>query len=316
MIVNRDAVLPDVIFLMGPTSSGKTTLSLDLAKYIPIECVSVDSALIYRGMNIGTAKPLASDLETLPHRLLDIRDPSETYSVARFLQDVVPEIEDIIKKDKIPLLVGGTMLYFKTLVNGLNKLPPASLSIRRKIQETVEREGLSKLYNTLLEVDPISARRIHPNDSQRLSRALEVYLILGRPPSDLEASNQGYSFPYNIYQFAIAPRHRELLHQRIEVRFNHMLASGFEEEVKLLFSRGDLHTAMPSIRCIGYRQMWAYLSGYIDYDSMVSQGVAATRQLAKRQISWLRKWKELHWLDSGNLTLARDTILKIISSSY
>ena len=242
------ASLPKAIFLMGPTASGKTALAIELRKILPVELISVDSALIYKGMDIGTAKPNAEELLAAPHRLLNIRDPSQAYSAADFRRDALAEMADITAAGRIPLLVGGTMLYFKALLEGLSPLP------------------------------------------------------------------SGDALPYQVHQFAIAPASRELLHQRIEQRFHQMLASGFEAEVRALFARGDLHTDLPSIRCVGYRQMWSYLEGEISYDEMVYRGVCATRQLAKRQITWLRGWEGVHWLDSEKPEQARDEVLQVVGA--
>ena len=283
------ASLPKAIFLMGPTASGKTALAIELRKILPVELISVDSALIYKGMDIGTAKPNAEELLAAPHRLLDIRDPSQAYSAADFRRDALAEMADITAAGRIPLLVGGTMLYFKA------------------------EQGWESLHRQLQEVDPVAAARIHPNDPQRLSRALEVFFISGKTLTELTQTS-GDALPYQVHQFAIAPASRELLHQRIEQRFHQMLASGFEAEVRALFARGDLHTDLPSIRCVGYRQMWSYLEGEISYDEMVYRGVCATRQLAKRQITWLRGWEGVHWLDSEKPEQARDEVLQVVGA--
>ncbi len=303
-----------VIFLMGPTASGKTELATQLHKLLPVDIISVDSALIYRGMDIGTAKPSLAEQIITPHRLIDIRDPAESYSAADFRHDALREIEEIISRDRIPLLVGGTMLYFKALLEGLSPLPPADPTIRKQIEQLAITQGWHVIHEKLCKVDPVAAQRIHPNDPQRLSRAYEVYLITGKSMTEL-TREQGDSLPYNVHQFAIAPSDRAILHERIEKRFHIMLNAGFEGEVKQLFARQDLHEALPSIRCVGYRQMWAYISGNIDYDNMVYQGVCATRQLAKRQMTWLRGWSDVTWLDSDNLELSLKSIAQVISVS-
>lgn len=289
---------PLAIFLMGPTASGKTDLAIKLRQTLPVEVISVDSALIYRGMDIGTAKPSKEELALAPHRLIDIIDPAESYSVANFREDALREMADITAQGKIPLLVGGTMLYYKGLLDGLSPLPSADPEVRSKIEMRAEQEGWSTLHQELLRIDPVAGQRINPNDSQRINRALEVFYISGKTMTELTAQ-QGEALPYDILQFAIAPQERAVLHQRIEQRFHKMLEMGFEQEVKRLFSRGDLHINLPSIRCVGYRQMWEYLAGEISFDEAMFKGISATRQLAKRQITWLRGWaSELEWLDS------------------
>lgn len=286
-----------VIFLMGPTASGKTALAFDLVREFNAEIISVDSALIYRGMDIGTAKPTPEELATAPHRLIDILDPAQAYSAADFRTDALAHIAQIQQKGKVPLLVGGTMLYFKALLEGISPLPEADPEIRAKLEQQAAVQGWQALHQQLAEVDPVSAARIHPNDPQRINRALEVYLASGRSLTDW-TTEKGEAFPYPVKQFAIAPTDRAVLHQRIEMRFMQMLAQGFEQEVQLLKQRGDLHADLPSMRCVGYRQMWDYLDGLVSYDEMVYRGVAATRQLAKRQLTWLRSWQELNWLKS------------------
>ncbi|HFG4026923.1 TPA: tRNA (adenosine(37)-N6)-dimethylallyltransferase MiaA [Escherichia coli] len=307
------ASLPKAIFLMGPTASGKTALAIELRKILPVELISVDSALIYKGMDIGTAKPNAEELLAAPHRLLDIRDPSQAYSAADFRRDALAEMADITAAGRIPLLVGGTMLYFKALLEGLSPLPSADPEVRARIEQQAAEQGWESLHRQLQEIDPVAAARIHPNDPQRLSRALEVFFISGKTLTEL-TQTLGDALPYQVHQFAIAPASRELLHQRIEQRFHQMLASGFEAEVRALFARGDLHTDLPSIRCVGYRQMWSYLEGEISYDEMVYRGVCATRQLAKRQITWLRGWEGVHWLDSEKPEQARDEVLQVVGA--
>ena len=309
------ASLPKAIFLMGPTASGKTALAINLRKTLPVELISVDSALIYRGMDVGTAKPTAEELAQAPHRLLDILDPAEAYSAADFRRDALKEMAEITASGRIPLLVGGTMLYFKALLEGLSPLPSANPEIRARIEQQAAEQGWDALHRELQDIDPVAARRIHPNDPQRLSRALEVFFISGKTLTELTQTS-GDALPYQVHQFAIAPASRELLHQRIEQRFHQMLASGFEAEVRALFARGDLHTDMPSIRCVGYRQMWSYLAGEVPYDDMVYRGICATRQLAKRQITWLRGWEGVHWLDSDNPEKARQDVLQVVGANH
>ncbi|NIF21424.1 tRNA (adenosine(37)-N6)-dimethylallyltransferase MiaA [Candidatus Pantoea multigeneris] len=304
---------PKAIFLMGPTASGKTALAISLRKRLPVELISVDSALIYRGMDIGTAKPSEDELAQAPHRLLDIRDPAESYSAAEFRRDALAEMAEITRNGKIPLLVGGTMLYFKALLEGLSPLPAADPAVRQRIEQMAGEQGWEALHRQLCEIDPVAGNRIHPNDPQRLSRALEVFFISGKTLTELTKTS-GEALPYDVYQFAIAPSSRELIHQRIALRFEQMLQSGFEAEARALFARGDLHTDMPSIRCVGYRQMWSYLSGEIDYNEMVYRGICATRQLAKRQITWLRGWPDVHWLDSDRPDSAQETVLQVLGA--
>nr|CEK26172.1 tRNA dimethylallyltransferase [Yersinia ruckeri] len=298
---------------MGPTASGKTALSIALRQRLPVELISVDSALIYRGMDIGTAKPSAEELALAPHRLIDIRDPAESYSAADFRKDALKEMDEITAAGRIPLLVGGTMLYFKALLDGLSPLPSADPAVRQRIEQQAAELGWERLHQQLAEVDPVSAARIHPNDPQRLSRALEVFFISGKTLTELTKIS-GETLAYQVHQFAIAPASRELLHQRIELRFRQMLDAGFETEARALFNRGDLHTDLPAIRCVGYRQMWSYLSGEIDYDEMVFRGICATRQLAKRQITWLRGWDSVHWLDSDKPEQALDSVIQVVSA--
>ncbi|CNI66018.1 MULTISPECIES: tRNA (adenosine(37)-N6)-dimethylallyltransferase MiaA [Yersinia] len=304
---------PPAIFIMGPTASGKTALSIALRQRLPVELISVDSALIYRGMDIGTAKPSAAELALAPHRLIDIRDPAQSYSAADFRKDALKEMADITAAGRIPLLVGGTMLYFKALLDGLSPLPSADPKVRERIEQQAAELGWEALHQQLAEIDPVAAARIHPNDPQRLSRALEVFLISGKTLTELTKIS-GETLPYRVHQFAIAPVSRELLHQRIELRFHQMLDAGFETEARALFDRGDLHTDMPAIRCVGYRQMWSYLSGEIDYDEMVYRGVCATRQLAKRQMTWLRGWGSVQWLDSDKPGEALDSVIQVVSA--
>ncbi|EPL6454132.1 MULTISPECIES: tRNA (adenosine(37)-N6)-dimethylallyltransferase MiaA [Providencia] len=302
---------PDAIFLMGPTASGKTALAIELRKHLPVEIISVDSALIYRGMDIGTAKPTAEELSQAPHRLIDILDPSLPYSAADFRRDALKVMSEITAQGKIPLLVGGTMLYFKALLEGLSPLPSADASVRAQIEQIAQEHGWSEVHRQLAEVDPVAAARIHPNDPQRLSRALEVYLISGQTLTEM-TQTAGEELPYNVFQFAIAPQDRKILHERIEQRFHLMIDAGFEEEVRALYHRGDLHVDLPAIRCVGYRQMWSYLDGEISHDEMVYRGICATRQLAKRQITWLRSWENVCWLDSEQPQQALDTVMQVV----
>lgn len=292
--------LPPAIFLMGPTASGKTDLAIELCQRLPVDIISVDSAMIYKEMDIGTAKPSVEELAAAPHRLIDILDPAQAYSAADFRRDALNEMQAITNKGRIPLLVGGTMLYYKALLEGLSPLPSADPEVRKQIEQEAQSIGWHELHRQLSEIDPVAAERIHPNDPQRLSRALEVYRIAGETLTEL-TKRKSEPLPFAVTQFAISPDDRSVLHQRIERRFHLMLQAGFEQEVRALFQRGDLHPDLPSIRCVGYRQMWSFIAGEDEYQGMVDKGVAATRQLAKRQITWLRSWSDLNWLNSAEL---------------
>ena len=305
---------PLAIFLMGPTASGKTDLALQLRQQLPVEVISVDSALIYRGMDIGTAKPSKAELALAPHRLIDICDPAESYSAANFRTDALREMQEISAQGKIPLLVGGTMLYYKALLEGLSPLPSADEKVRSEIEAKAALIGWGGLHQELCKIDPISAQRINPNDSQRINRALEVFYLTGKTLTELTAQ-KGEALPYDILQFAIAPEQREVLHRRIEQRFHKMIELGFQQEVEKLYRRPDLNENLPSIRCVGYRQMWEYLRGDYDHDEMIFRGICATRQLAKRQITWLRGWTSpIQWLDSLQPAQALEKVLTSVST--
>ena len=300
--------LPPAIFLMGPTAAGKTDLALALARVLPCDLISVDSALVYRGMDIGTAKPDKAVLAEFPHALIDILDPAQSYSAADFRADALAAMAQSTARGRIPLLVGGTMLYYKALLEGLADMPSADPLVRAELESRAAVEGWEALHRELAEVDPDSAARIHPNDPQRLVRALEVYRVsglsmsehrrrqqAGNPDSDTLGSGQ---LPYTVAQLAIAPVERQILHSRIAQRFHAMLEQGFIEEVEALRERSDLHAGLPSIRAVGYRQVWEYLDGGLSRAEMTERGIIATRQLAKRQFTWLRGWGDLQWLDS------------------
>ena len=305
---------PLAIFLMGPTASGKTDLAIQLHQQLPVEVISVDSALIYRGMDIGTAKPSKAELALAPHRLIDICDPAESYSAANFRTDALREMQEISAQGKIPLLVGGTMLYYKALLEGLSPLPSADEKVRSEIEAKAALIGWGGLHQELSKIDPISAQRINPNDSQRINRALEVFYLTGKTLTELTAQ-KGEALPYDILQFAIAPEQREVLHLRIEQRFHKMIELGFQQEVEKLYRRPDLNENLPSIRCVGYRQMWEYLRGDYNHDEMVFRGICATRQLAKRQITWLRGWTSpIQWLDSLQPAQALEKVLTSVST--
>ena len=300
VLESRMATKP-IATLMGPTASGKTGLSLAVAQQLNAEIISVDSALIYTGMDIGTAKPTSEEQGVVKHWLIDIVQPDQSYSVADFCRDARSIIDDIHARNKLPLLVGGTMMYFHGLVNGISNVPETNPDIRASVHDEAERLGWQQMHVQLEKVDPVVAQRVHPNDPQRIGRALEVYRSTGKPLSYWQQQQSPGLSAYDefqLFQFAIAPDDRKVLHQRIHQRFTQMLDEGFVEEVANLRARGDLHLDMPSMRCVGYRQVWQYLDGDYDYQEMVEKGVAATRQLAKRQFTWLRKWQNLHWLET------------------
>ncbi|MBD3670583.1 MAG: tRNA (adenosine(37)-N6)-dimethylallyltransferase MiaA [Gammaproteobacteria bacterium] len=296
---------PHALFLMGPTASGKTDLAIQLVESGGFEIISVDSALVYRGMDIGTAKPDAETLARAPHRLIDICDPVEAYSAARFREDALREMAEIVARGATPLLVGGTMLYFRALTEGLSPLPSADAEVRRELAEEERREGLEAMHRRLASIDPAAAERIHPNDPQRIHRALEVYAISGQSMSELIRAQSGQGLPYRVHRLVVSPPERNVLHERIARRFESMLDQGFVAEVEHLYRRGDLSPEMPSMRAVGYRQMWQYLAGELDWETMVHKAIVATRQLAKRQYTWLRAETEALWLDSMDPELYR-----------
>ena len=285
---------------MGPTASGKTDLAVDLVERHNCELISVDSALVYKEMDIGTAKPDTETLKRAPHRLISFIDPSESYSAADFRRDALAAMEAITKAGRIPVLVGGTMLYFRALQYGLSELPHADQSIRDRLTKQAESDGWKKLHEQLKAIDPISAEKIHPNDPQRLQRALEVYELTGISMSDHHKKAAESSLPYQIMKIALIPSDREWLRTRAALRFDMMMEAGFIDEVKALYNRGDLHEDLPSIRSIGYRQAWAYLKGELSYDEMQNRAIIATRQLAKRQLTWLRSEKDIYIHDCIN----------------
>lgn len=281
------------IFIMGPTGTGKTDLAVELRKHFPIEIISVDSALVYKGMDIGSAKPDAETLAQAPHRLIDFLDPSQPYSAADFREDALREMADITAQGRIPLLVGGTMLYFRTLEYGLSDLPQANPEIRSKLEAEASEYGWQVLHDRLAEIDPLAAARIHPNDPQRLQRALEVYELTGKSLTELQQAAWHDACPYQLLKIALIPENRAWLHERLAQRFDQMLEQGVLEEVRKLLARGDLNTHLPAIRAVGYRQIWDYLSNKIDYNQMRDRAIVATRQLAKRQMTWLRSEKDI-----------------------
>jgi tRNA dimethylallyltransferase len=288
---------PLAVAIMGPTASGKTASALKIAERVPSEIISVDSALVYRGMDIGTAKPTRDELAAVPHHLIDIIDPLDSYSVAQFRSDTLRLVEEITSRGKLPLLVGGTMLYYKGLNDGLDDLPGADPAIRAQLDAEAARDGWPALHARLATLDPETAARLKPMDSQRIQRALEVIALSGKPMSELFAQQVKKEPPFDLASFALEPSDRAVLHARIERRFDIMLEGGLLDEVKALRARGDLHLGLPSIRCVGYRQAWQYLDGEIDYKTMRDTGIFATRQLCKRQLTWLRSMPERTVID-------------------
>ena len=283
---------PKAIAIMGPTATGKTAAALAIAKAIPAEIISVDSALVYREMDIGTAKPSAEELASVPHHLIDIIDPTESYSVAQFSSDTIRLVAEISARGKLPLLVGGTMMYYKGLTDGLDDLPTADAALRAEIEAEAAQKGWPAMHDKLRALDPVTAARLAPNDAQRINRALEIIALSGKPMSELLAKREKTVLPFELTSFALEPSDRAVLHQRIATRFDLMLGTtdegGLVAEVARLRARGDLHPLLPSMRCVGYRQAWEYLDGTIDRAALRETGIIATRQLAKRQLTWLR----------------------------
>ena len=286
------------VLLMGPTGSGKSDLAVRLAEQLPLEIISVDSALVYRGMDIGTAKPSLSTRERIPHHLIDIRDPAERYSVGEFLLDVQQAMREIWSRGHQPLLVGGTMMYFHALTEGIADLPEANLSVRAQIDAQAAQVGWAAVHQELAAVDPTAAARIHNNDPQRIQRALEVHRITGETITKLQQERVSVFADVNVIEFALAPLERGELHHKIELRFKAMLDAGFVDEVRSLYERGDLSPEHPSMRAVGYRQLWRYLTGQCALIEAENQAIAATRQLAKRQLTWLRRRANARWFDS------------------
>lgn len=291
--------LPPVVFLMGPTASGKSALAVQLAQALNGEVISVDSALVYKGMDIGTAKPTLDERQGIPHHLFDILDPAESYSTGQFKAQALALIAEMMARGKLPILVGGTMLYFNALSGGLAELPEADPVLRAKLDDELRLLGKLALHQRLAQIDPVAAARIHPNDPQRIQRALEVYELTGKPLSAYFTAAQQVTMPYRAIKLIVAPKERLSLHAIIAQRFEQMLQQGLIAEVENLKHRGDLSEAMPSIRAVGYRQVWAYLNGEYAKPIMIEKGIAATRQLAKRQFTWLRRETEAIRLESG-----------------
>lgn len=309
---------PRVISIMGPTASGKTAAALAIANEIPSEIISVDSALVYRGMDIGTAKPSADELAAVPHHLIDIIEPTEAYSVAQFREATLRLVDEIHARGKLPLLVGGTMMYFKGLTEGLDDLPSADPAVRERIEAQAAEIGWPGMHEELRKLDPETAARLKPNDSQRINRALEIIAITGTPMSALLTGRTKLTLPFELIPIALEPSDRGVLHERIAVRFDQMLGksddNGLVAEVERLRARGDLDPALPSMRCVGYRQTWDYLDGKIDRTALRETGIAATRQLAKRQLTWLRSMPERTVIDCLGSGIA-DKILMIANRS-
>lgn len=302
---DNPAKLPRAIALMGPTASGKTRLAVQLAHALNGEVISVDSALVYRGMDIGTAKPGLAEREGVAHHLIDILDPAEAYSTGQFRQQALQWMADIAGRGRLPILAGGTMLYFNALFNGLADLPTSDESLRRQLDGEAARRGWPALHQELAEVDPEAAARIHPNDPQRIQRALEVYRLTGRPISEWRGRGDYQPPPFDIVRLVLAPQGRENLHDKIRLRFLAMLEQGLVQEVEALYRRGDLHPGLPSIRAVGYRQVWDYLAGRLDYAQMAERGIIATRQFAKRQFTWLRRQQTALHFDSDDSNLPK-----------
>ncbi|MGB4498494.1 MAG: tRNA (adenosine(37)-N6)-dimethylallyltransferase MiaA [Methylococcaceae bacterium] len=295
---------------MGPTASGKTALAVQLAQLLNGEIISVDSALVFKDMNIGTAKPTLEERSGITHHLIDILDPSESFSTGQFRHQALALMADITARGKLPILVGGTMLYFNALTQGLAELPPANSEIRTRLEMELERDGKFVLHQRLAQIDPQSANRIHPNDPQRVQRALEIFELTGKPMSEFFADNQ-QALPYHIHKFVIAPQDRKILHEIIAQRFHKMLENGFLAEVEKLFLRSDLNDKMPAIRAVGYREAWSYFQGEYDLDTMTEKAIIATRQLAKRQFTWLRRETDAHLLVTGEEDLVSQVLSKI-----
>lgn len=302
MSVSTSASVPPVVLIMGPTGAGKTDLAIDLAARLPVEIVSVDSAMVYRGLDIGTGKPTPDVLARHPHHLVDILDPSQTYSAGQFVRDARRAIDDIRARGKVPLLVGGTMLYFRALRHGLAELPSADPQLRSRIDAEGAERGWPVMHAHLAAVDPRAAARIQPNDAQRIQRALEVFHLTGRPLSEIQAQATTADPTLKFAAYAWVPGDRERLYRGIEARFERMMAAGLLDEVRHLYARGDLHERLPAIRSVGYRQLWEHLAGAVTLESAVHRAVVATRHLARRQLIWLRSENDLDWFDALDST--------------
>lgn len=304
-----------VVLLMGPTGAGKTRVALELAERYAVEIVSVDSAMVYRGLDIGTAKPDRAERARVPHHLIDIRDPAETYSAGQFVRDAQAAIEDIHARKGLPLLVGGTMLYFHALLQGLAQMPESDPQLRAEIDSRAATEGWAALHAELARVDPQAASRIHPNDPQRIQRALEVFLLTGTPISQLQALRRPALSGVERLAVVLAPASRAELHHRIERRFREMMTNGFLEEVRRLQSRAELHRELPALRSVGYRQILAHLEGACDLDEAIRRAIVATRRLAKRQLTWLRTLSSAHWIETDEPTAAVRRVSRLIDAA-
>lgn len=302
------ACRPPALVIMGPTASGKTRLAIQLAQALNGEIISVDSALIYRGMDIGTAKPSQEERCGIPHHLIDIRDPTESYSTGAFIKDAVKLMDDITARGQLPILAGGTFLYFNALLNGIAKLPAADPELRQEIDREAGQKGWSLLHEELSRFDPVAAARIHRNDPQRIQRAIEVYRLTGVPLTELCAEAQTPPLPYAVTRIIVTPKERSILHERIRQRFITMMEQGLIAEVEKLYARGDLHLDLPALRAVGYRQVWLYLSGEYDRDTLIERGIIATRQFAKRQYTWLRRESAHRHYDSESETLLDEVL--------
>lgn len=311
----QSQILPPAILLMGPTASGKTALAVQLAQALNGEIISVDSALVFKGMDIGTAKPTLDERGGIPHHLIDILDPIESFSTGQFRNEALALMADITAREKLPILVGGTMLYFNALTKGLAELPPANTEIRARLESDLVRDGNVALHQRLAKVDLQSANRIHPNDPQRVQRALEVFELTGKPLSDFFSESQQNSLPYSIKKFIIAPEDRKILHDIIAQRFHAMLEQGFLKEVENLYLRGDLNDKLPAIRAVGYREAWAYFHSEYDLDMMTEKAIIATRQLAKRQFTWLRRETDAQVFITGQSNLLTQILTAITRPS-
>lgn len=305
------ASYPPVIFLMGPTAAGKSALAVQLAQRLNGEIISVDSAQVFKGMDIGTAKPGVAERGGIPHHLLDILDPAEAFSTGQFKTRALALIADISQRGKLPMLVGGTMLYFNALTGGLAALPPADPDIRARLDRELAAWGKDALHQRLTAIDPVAAKRIHPNDPQRIQRALEVYELTGVSITSLVAAAKTPTLPYPVIKLIVAPPERAILHAQIADRFLDMLRQGLIDEVQALYRRGDLTEKMPAIRAVGYRQVWAYLQGVDDFDTMTEKAIAATRQLAKRQFTWLRKETDAFSFETGAADLQAQVLARV-----
>ncbi|MFK5948281.1 MAG: tRNA (adenosine(37)-N6)-dimethylallyltransferase MiaA [Methylococcales bacterium] len=307
----NNSPLPSAIFLMGPTASGKTELAIQLAHKINAEIISVDSVLVYKGLDIGTAKPTLAERQGIPHHLIDILDPAQAYSTGQFRKSALALMSEIKRREKIPILTGGTMLYFNALINGLAELPEADSEIRKTLDNELAEKGKQAMHDRLKSIDPEAANRIHPNDPQRVQRALEVYQISGKPLSQFFKEAQQHSIPYNPIKLIVSPENRQLLHAKIAQRFNLMVEKGLVNEVSTLYNRGDLTVDLPAMRAVGYRQAWSYIAGEYGLDMMIEKGIIATRQLAKRQFTWLRRETDAIQFDSAETNLVENVFDKI-----